>query len=110
MKKVHDILVCIVDDTKILSANGKEQKHNFPVAFIQWGNPEDGFQYEAVCPFCAKSIGWVIGPETYRDLMSMLAMSMAAHYTAGCPRFGASTLDVEVARFPIGTEKPPIVN
>jgi len=108
MKKVHDIVRIIVPGAKIaLNVEDAKDRH-FPIAFIQWGNRDDGFQYEVVCPFCAKSIGWVIpaGP-TIGEAVQTMAPAMATHKPQ-CPRFGEK-FGVEIATGPMGTEKLPIM-
>lgn len=100
MTKVHDLIHVALD--------GVDPRINkFPIAFIQWGNKEDGFQYEWVCPYCGHSVGWSI-------LALQLAIDeapkfLAQHYKKGCYRWGASTFDVEKAIAPLGTEKLPTV-
>lgn len=47
-----------------------------PVAFIQHGNPEDGFTYEGICPWCGTTTCYVPDKQTkvigglYRILLS----------------------------------------
>lgn len=81
-----------------------------PVAFIQWGNREDGFQYEGVCVFCAQSIGWVDPQGDAQELAKGLATCLAIHKVS-CSRFGMGH-DVRKARPGelLRTEKLPTVN
>jgi hypothetical protein len=81
-----------------------------PVAFIQHGNPSDGYTYEAICPFCAVTIEHV-KPHTDRvdDLYNTLLRSQKQHWLF-CPANKgiayATDMQVEIATAPLHTETP----
>lgn len=93
MKKVHDILYT---------------KRGACVAFIQWGNSEDGFRYQVVCPYCARDVGWVDDHEdelTLGQLHAALRMEIREHISF-CPYPGGKFL-VELATERLHTDKEP---
>ena len=94
MRAVHDIFT--------------SRKHpGVKVSFIQHGTREQGFQYEVICPYCAKTVGWIddhAGTMTNRELHSFLRKITGTHIRK-CDHAGAATLAVEVTRVPLRTEE-----
>lgn len=81
-----------------------------PCAFIQHGKEETGFEYEVVCPWCAKTVGERIAspdPFTYGALLKALRLVMKEHMT-WCSGSGHK-LQVYVTTVPLNTEDPPKV-
>lgn len=114
MRQVHDIINFILPRPLVVTEDTPKGPLAFPVAFIQWGNTEEGYQYEVICPWCAKSIGWVQPAIDghFDEVKKQMAIAMARHYqnrTLDCARFGASTFDVTRATAPLGTEKLPTI-
>jgi hypothetical protein len=91
-----------------------------PVAFIQHGNPKDGYMYEGICPWCGEQVGFV-KQETVRKtiggLYRILLSLMKLHWTS-CEAFkkvnplAVDTYDnmaVEITKKPLNVEKLPVV-
>lgn len=96
---VHDIL-CETDGA------GKQRRH---VSLIQHGNVEDGFTYEAICVWCAETLGYVPKAQTkvIGGLYRILLHLQKIHWQT-CSKNTVSTLRemmVEVATKPLNTEK-----
>jgi len=94
---VHDIL--------------SEPNAKRPVAFIQYGNPTDGYIYEAICPWCAATLEWLRPPtQKFDDLYTALLRTQQQHWTF-CPANKGITytieMQVEIAREPLNTETLP---
>lgn len=108
MKQVHDILVIPLETSLPLEFRTTVP---VPVAFIQWGNAEDGYLYEGFCAWCAQVLCMEENPEpgSQKGIIKLLLTAMAHHYK-DCPRFGSATFMVEKATAPLQTEKLPTVN
>lgn len=94
MKKVHDILY--------------HPQNGSAVSFIQWGNSEEGFKYQVICPYCARDVGWVIDTEdemTVLQLHNALRKEMGLHISF-CPYPGGRFL-VEVTQERLHTDREP---
>jgi hypothetical protein len=95
MRAVHDILY----DKSPGAAPG-------PCAFIQHGNPETGYEYEVVCPFCSNTVGDRIGsPDdfTYGWLLGEMKSLMSVHVRV-CTA-DMSRMRIFVTRVPLGTDQ-----
>jgi hypothetical protein len=95
----------------ILSESGQgpngEILQRRPVAFVQHGNREDGFQYEGVCPFCGETTCFVTAKlvsETIGGLYRLLLREQKAHWRAA-PHLGKREFAVMITRKPLNTEK-----
>lgn len=113
MKKVHDIIRILVGDdrkkiiTQLQPSLEQMTEKSFPVAFIQWGNAIDGFEYEFFCPFCADAVGWWVPADySYGALAENGAAAVAEHYKKGCGMWGGN-LAVELATEPLNTTTKP---
>ena len=106
MRLVHDILVGHV---RVVGLNGKRPQGPV-ISFIQHGTRETGWRYENVCPFCAKTVGFVNDPLdelTNMQLFAELQRQMSVHISSLKSPCEASgwTLNVELAKAPLNTEK-----
>jgi hypothetical protein len=98
---------------EILRAHTRRTKVPIILSFIQWGNPEEGYKYENVCPFCAATVGYVeeekdeVGPvEMFMgELTRKLQEQMSTHLLS-CTASGYR-LAVQLAKHPLNTEKLP---
>jgi hypothetical protein len=114
MKQVHDVLQVFLDNgphtplEPFIRPTNKERGVPIPFAIIQWGNPEEGYEYEIICPFCAKSVGWHApeGEDTFGTLAIAGGGFMALHHK-DCSRFGESRPEVEITKGPLGTSQKP---
>jgi hypothetical protein len=93
MRKVHDIW---------------RTKRGAGIAFIQHGNRDIlGWLYEVICPYCAKTVGWVSDVEdtlNNQQLWRSMAFSMKKHIEK-CQFPGASTLAVEITQEALHTDE-----
>jgi hypothetical protein len=78
------------------------------ISFIQHGNREEGWKYEVICPFCAKTIGWFddLEDELTEYQVDVLCKQEMREHISFCPHAGQS-LGVEVTTEPLGTESHP---
>jgi hypothetical protein len=109
-RMVHDIL-----SESGTGPNGETLQRR-PVSFIQHGNPEDGFTYEGICPWCGTTLCYVKQEQTkvIGGLYRILLSQQKIHWTQ-CEMFPKLSkllpnqkmeMAVEVADKPLGTEKP----
>lgn len=99
MRPVHDILY----DMRPGKAPG-------PCPFVQHGTEETGFEYQAVCPWCAEDVGDRIPSVpsfTYMWLLAQLKTLLATHMLA-CTG-GGFKLRVYKTTVPLGTDVEPKV-
>lgn len=94
MRRVHEILHVQVG------------KHDIVIAFIQQGNPADGFIYENVCPWCAGTIEKVTAnPAAEMSVvLNRLREGMSKHIWL-CTHRNAYKVQVEKTTTPLGVDK-----
>ena len=101
---VHDIL----SERGALPGGGVGQRR--PVAFIQHGNPEDGFTYEGVCPWCGETLGYVPKASitaVIGGLYRVLLQIQKLHWqTCDAVKKGVKEFAVEITQVPLNVEKP----
>lgn len=106
-RKVHDIL------SETGEVNGVKFQRR-PVAFIQHGNPEDGFTYEGICPWCGETLGYIPAEQTkvIGGLYRILLHLQKTHWLGceKCPKqFDPNSkieFAVEITTVPLNVEKP----
>lgn len=78
------------------------------IALVQWGNREDGFTYEVICPFCAKTVNVFEDkddagePLTEEQVNTVCKKEMSIHIPF-CS-FAGQRLMVEITREPLHTD------
>jgi hypothetical protein len=98
---------------EILKAHTKKTKHPIVLSFIQWGNGEEGYKYENVCPWCSQTVGYVqeetddMGPVEMKmgELCTKLQDQMSSHLVS-CTSSGKK-LSVQLAKHALNTEVIP---
>lgn len=107
LRPVHEI---------ISGGNRKRKQAGVVLAFVQWGNPSDGYRYENVCPWCSKTVGYVDEEQdaggvplemTDHELYKKLQEQMATHMLV-CTA-GGFKLAVQKTKVPLNTENLPRV-
>lgn len=97
MRKVHDVWR--------LSRRFPQAK----CAIVQWGNPDEGYAYEVVCPYCGKTCGWVDDRDDDHSELSlrMYARRIMREHIVKCEFPVSTALEVEVVRSIPGVRRIP---
>lgn len=98
----------------ILSETDGRLNQRRPIAFIQHGNPDDGFLYEGICPWCGTTLCYVedIQTKVIGGLYRILLSAEKEHWSECSANSFPFPQDfaVEITKKPLNTEKKPTIS